>query len=653
MRLLLLLLLSLSAPSVARAACGSPSDSLPPPYDALVRGEAALEGGRFAAAVTELESVAGLPDGPASRRRAVLLGRARVLAGDIEGGRAMLKTALVGARGEGGVRSTPCDGDPAEARWWVAQASVRAGEYADAVPAWRGIWARNPTSPWAEKAHGLLEKHDPAWTGPEPTTRTALAEERAAAFAKLNLHRRALDVLEALVPDDGTEEHRRRMAGALFKARQYRRAVVAFGGLQEPAPQDRFDRALAASRYGDYALAGELYTGLVTELLGRAKSGSLRRIVDDASFKVGYLDYDAGRLEAGLAHFAAHLERLPGSRHADEAHWFTGWSLFKQGRWDDADAAFGRLVAEHEGSSLAAGARYWRARIAGLRGDAAGETTGLEAVLAKHPDTSYAWWAGRRLGRTWEAPEDPPAVLGDGKDNPALQRGIALLRAGIDDWAATELNALAKRARSKGRDQSLYLATQLVDAGEWAAARKLAAPYCGPAHEREDPAALRICWPRPRKAWTTSLDPDLPPLLPYAIMRAESGYMPTISSAAGARGLMQLMPDLAVALYARLHPREAPFDPERLFDPSVNVELGVAELTELSRSLSDTGVDPRVPLVIAGYNGGETAVRRWLKEQPLPIEADRWAEDIGYSETRRYVRKVLGTLQVYRYVYGD
>ena len=34
-------------------------------------------------------------------------------------------------------------------------------------------------------------------------------------------------------------------------------------------------------------------------------------------------------------------------------------------------------------------------------------------------------------------------------------------------------------------------------------------------------------------------------------------------------------------------------------------------------------------------------------------EADLWAEYIGYGETRKYVRRVLGFLQRYRLAYGD
>jgi soluble lytic murein transglycosylase len=115
---------------------------------------------------------------------------------------------------------------------------------------------------------------------------------------------------------------------------------------------------------------------------------------------------------------------------------------------------------------------------------------------------------------------------------------------------------------------------------------------------------------------------------------------------------MQVMPSLGKSLTKELHP-ERHWDPLDLYDPATNTELGVAELVSLHKRFDGTGVTPRTPLVIAGYNGGETAVRRWLGLYDSPPPADVFAEDVGYTETRRYVRKVLATLMAYRYVYGD
>ena len=81
--------------------------------------------------------------------------------------------------------------------------------------------------------------------------------------------------------------------------------------------------------------------------------------------------------------------------------------------------------------------------------------------------------------------------------------------------------------------------------------------------------------------------------------------------------------------------------------------LGTTELARLARHFDDTEIEPRLPLIIAGYNGGRDAVDRWIGTwQSLP-SADAWSEFIGYSETRKYVRRVLGYLQTYRLAYGD
>jgi soluble lytic murein transglycosylase len=632
------LALLLATPALA-GPCGSSADLLPAPYDALVRGEEALEAGRSSEAITELEAAESVLAGPAARRRLQLLGRARLAVG--QPAQKDLLGALDGVS-KPGHRASTCDADPAETRWWLAQAESELPR----IERYKELWIHNPTSPRSAQAEEKLRAHAPGF----PTRDDVLA--RAATLASMHQHKSALALLEERVTDDGSKEHALMMSRAMFRAKDYPRAVDAIGAIANAPLQDRFDRALGASRTGDYAFAAELYQAIVDE---HASARTQPKLVDTASYKLGYLDYDKGRLEAGVAGFQAHLKRFPKSAHRTEALWFVGWSLFKLDRSTEAADAFASLVNEHPTSTLVPGARYWQARIAGIQGDADAERAGMEQVLVRHSDTSYAWWASRRLGRTWEPPIAPQAPIGTVfDDDPRLARGFALQRAGVDDWAAAELGQLVSAARKKGRDHTIYLAIQLAEAGQWNRARAMARPWCTTPEARKDLTALKLCWPRPEgdAVLAAATQGGLPPHLPFAIMKAESGFNPTVTSPAGARGLMQMMPKLGVALWAETHDG-AVLNPAALYDPVVNSELGVAELSALRASLADTGVDPVVPLVIAGYNGGEAAVRRWLASSSGPIEADRWAEDISYSETRRYVRRVLGALQVYRYIYGD
>jgi soluble lytic murein transglycosylase len=188
-----------------------------------------------------------------------------------------------------------------------------------------------------------------------------------------------------------------------------------------------------------------------------------------------------------------------------------------------------------------------------------------------------------------------------------------------------------------------------VVAGDYAAARSGLPGGC-PSPSNPNPATMAVCWPRPlgntgqALAGRVGLDPNLP----YAIMMAESGMRPEVTSPVGARGLMQLMPAVA----ARLEPDRRP-DPDRLYSPGVNARLGILELSRLHTLFRGRLNGSSLPAVIAGYNGGPEAVERWLSASATPQEFDRWAEDISFTETRRYVKRVLGYLQTWRQVYGD
>ncbi|MDI3316268.1 MAG: lytic transglycosylase domain-containing protein [Bacillota bacterium] len=96
-----------------------------------------------------------------------------------------------------------------------------------------------------------------------------------------------------------------------------------------------------------------------------------------------------------------------------------------------------------------------------------------------------------------------------------------------------------------------------------------------------------------------------------AVARAESGLDPRAVSAAGALGLMQLMPETARAMGAE--------DP---LDPAQNVEAGARYLKELIDRFGD------VRLALAAYNAGPAAVERYGGVPPYP-------------ETQAYIFRVL------------
>lgn len=119
----------------------------------------------------------------------------------------------------------------------------------------------------------------------------------------------------------------------------------------------------------------------------------------------------------------------------------------------------------------------------------------------------------------------------------------------------------------------------------------------------------------------------------YSIIRQESAFDPMARSHADALGLMQLLPSIAV-LTAKEN--KIPFkDDFDLYKPEINIELGAFELKKLLQQYNQQFI-----LAVARYNASENAIDGWLKQRysTNPIE---FIEDIGYDETRNYVKLVM------------
>lgn len=131
------------------------------------------------------------------------------------------------------------------------------------------------------------------------------------------------------------------------------------------------------------------------------------------------------------------------------------------------------------------------------------------------------------------------------------------------------------------------------------------------------------------------------PELLFAVMRVESVYNPRIISYAGAIGLMQIMPRTGRLIAHRLGRQD--FTVDQLLEPEVNVDFAAWYLASLIERF-----DGRLPLAIAAYNGGPHNVRRWMRDHADSMPLDAFLERIPFSQTHRYVRRVLTHYAAYR-----
>ena len=58
-----------------------------------------------------------------------------------------------------------------------------------------------------------------------------------------------------------------------------------------------------------------------------------------------------------------------------------------------------------------------------------------------------------------------------------------------------------------------------------------------------------------------------------------------------------------------------------------------------------------VHFALASYNAGEHRVARWISERP-GVDRDEFIDDIPFPETQNYVKRILGTAEDYRRLYG-
>lgn len=142
-----------------------------------------------------------------------------------------------------------------------------------------------------------------------------------------------------------------------------------------------------------------------------------------------------------------------------------------------------------------------------------------------------------------------------------------------------------------------------------------------------------------------ALNADLYGIDPYlvaAVIRTESGFDPQAVSSAGARGLMQLMPETGQWIASKLDVSE--YTDDLLFQPDINIQFGCWYLSFL-----EDRFDGKHDLVAAAYNAGHNRVSEWLGDESISTEGE--LTNIPYRETSKYVARVSDAEQKYKKYY--
>ncbi len=133
------------------------------------------------------------------------------------------------------------------------------------------------------------------------------------------------------------------------------------------------------------------------------------------------------------------------------------------------------------------------------------------------------------------------------------------------------------------------------------------------------------------------------PLLIRAVIWRESRFKANCKGKDGERGLMQIMEISAEDWVIREKIKD--FDPETLYDPQTNIQVGTWYLSRSIRRWPAT--DNPLVFGLAEYNAGRSNALRWV-DPDHPLDSQAFLKRIDYPTTFRYIQVVLKKHQQYK-----
>jgi soluble lytic murein transglycosylase len=534
----------------------------------------------------------------------------------------------------------------------LARAASSAGDRARALETYQTIYYDWPTSEAADAAE--IEMPVSA-LGPVSAGTARFARELARA-ERLFTERRYQDAREAFegiagaAAGDDAEVVQLRMAESDYFLRRYARVrddLAPFLDRASRRAEAKFFYLMTTQRVGSRDEYIALTRALVEEF--PSNSWAEEALNNLASFHV-VSDEDA---QADLV-FRELVARFPAGRYTARAMWKVGWAAYRQKQYAEAADVFERAAVAFPRSDYRPSYLYWAAQAREQLGDTAGADAGLALVCIDYANSYYGRLAAKALasrGVRLTLPASPNRSAGEAAAQPDpatadLIRWLIFLE--MYDEALDEVQ-FAERAWGTSTTLAATRAWLLNRTGELRPAinlmRRTYPQFLAAGGESMPAEVLSVIFPL--QYWSLigkyAAAHRLDPYLVAALIAQESTFDKDIVSSAKAVGLMQIMPTTGRRWARRLGIRN--FSTRRLTVADINVRIGTAYFADLIRQFGSEHA------ALAAYNAGESRVVRWQRERP-GVPRDEFIDDIPFPETQNYVRRILGTADDYRRLYG-
>ena len=375
-------------------------------------------------------------------------------------------------------------------------------------------------------------------------------------------------------------------------------------------------------------LAGVRYAREDPEALARMLDGALGDKLPPAELKYlwGRVAYEGARSHHDLAlKWYARAEDLP---LTDAQSAWKARAALRRGQWQTVRDAIENLSGDARRDPAWS---YWYGRALAAQGD----DTGARAYylrVAGYPNF-YGLLANEELGYVASLPETvyvpTEQELETAGEHPGIARAIKLIRLGlrsegVDEWIFSiryfddhQLLAASQVALREGiYDRAIHTADRTTRSHNYAL--RYPVPFQDVFREYSKSQGLDEAWV-------------------YGLVRQESRFISEARSAAGAAGLMQVMPHTARFVAAKIGMRS--YKPKNVTEVKTNIAMGTGYMKIVLDQLGSP------VLASAAYNAGPNRARRWRDARPL--EGAIYAETIPYAETREYVKRVMANSVFY------
>jgi soluble lytic murein transglycosylase len=576
------------------------------------------------------------PDGPLACDALLAAAEAFKRADSLAKAVAALETAVIS-----------CTSRRPEALLALGRAYERRGSTTAAAARYDDLDRDFPASPEARAAAPRLQALAHKRPVATPDERRARALAKADALIEARRYAEAIRVLHAIpmrgLPREQADGVHVRLGRACVPAGRTREAQAALLKIPPGSPHEAEAAFLLARLAARRARKAAPYADVVSRFPGTPwAEESLVALANDQQ-------KDA-RDEAALPWYRRLLEEFPDGRYVERATWRVGIADFRAGRFEEAARLMERVARQRPQASTTPVFLYWTGRAREARGRTSEARALFEETARRFKRSYHGVLAQRALERLPAVPTAlPPAILAAGPPGldvgePALSRIRQLLL--IERWAEAieELRALP---RSTTQQATIAWA-------EWkrgrlrsalAAMRRAYPEWVGEAGDRLPEEAWRILYPLEHAdaLRQKALEEELDPALVAALVLQESSFDADAVSAAGARGLMQVMPPTGRTLARQLGVR---YRRSMLHDPETSLDFGTHYLRSLIERFGG-----QVERALAAYNAGPHRVDAWTAERP-DLSAEEFVEAIPFTETRYYVMNVLAAREQYRQLYA-